>query len=109
MAEEIKPNTFPNAKKLNPLGHLPEYTKNPANFMTIQKALLDTTFCGTTHSDPSQMFECKACQEKTQERRKLMSQFGFRNAGEYMEWRRIQEFLQKPEIREKYKLDKYND
>lgn len=83
----------------NPLGHLPEYTKDPKNYETIQKALLDSTFCGTTHSDPAQMFECLGCQTKALERRELMKKFGFRNAGEYLEWKKIH-----TEIKTRYPL-----
>lgn len=95
---------FPNYKKLNPLGHLPKFTKDPKNFDTIQKALYETVGCPKGHSEPAQMFDCKACQQKTLERRSLMKKFGFRSAAEYMQWRKIMEVVQK-----RVHLAKYNE
>jgi hypothetical protein len=44
---------------------------------------------------PAQMFDCKKCQQKALERRELMKKFGFRNAGEYLEWQRTHEEIKK--------------
>lgn len=92
---EITPETFPNYKSLNKVGHLPDFVKDPANYEKIERALLDTRFCGKTHSDPSQMFECKGCQNKTLERRELMEKFGFRDASDYLNWKKIHEEIRK--------------
>lgn len=84
-----------NVKNLNPLGHLPDYVKDPANYETIERALLDTRFCGKTHSEPAQMFDCPKCQEKTIERRALMKKFGFKSAGDYLNWKKIHEEIRR--------------
>ena len=101
---KIQAKKFPNYKKLNPLGHLPSFVKDHNNFDTIQKALYETVGCAKGHSEPSQMFDCGECQVKTLERRALMKKFGFRNAGEYMEWRKIMHTVKK-----RIHFAKYND
>lgn len=77
------------AKKLvNPLDSLPNFTKDPKNFMKIERALLETLTCGKSHADPSEMALCKKCTENMLERRKLMGRFGFRSIEQYMAWKK---------------------
>lgn len=87
----------------NPLDGLPEWVKHPKNYEKIQRALLDTLSCGKVHSDPSQVFHCKKCSENMAERRKLMQKFGFKNAAQYMAWRKTHE-----EIKNRVPLEMYN-
>lgn len=94
---------LPGLASLNPLGHLPEFTKDPKNYMTIERALLDTLSCKKTHSDPIAMMDCKTCQNNTLERRALMKKFGFRSPAEYMKWKEMQN-----EIKKRMPLDMYN-
>lgn len=94
---------LPNYKSLNPLGHLPEYTKDPKNYITIERALLDTLACRKDHADPLEMMECKTCQNNALERRALMAKFGFRSPAEYMKWKELHN-----EIKKKVPLDMYN-
>ena len=75
----------------NPLvASLPDFVKNPANFQKIQRALLDT-FGGHSHSEIAQFAACKKCSEGMMERRMLLKKLGFKNAAQYMEWRKIHE------------------
>lgn len=73
--------------------NLPEYTKDPKNFKKIQRALLETLACGRIHSEPSEVFHCKKCNENVMERRKLMAKFGFKDAAQYMAWRKVHETI----------------
>lgn len=90
-------------KKVSPLQGLPEYLKDPKSYMPVQKALLDTLSCGKLHSDPSQVFHCAKCSENMVRRRELMRKFGFRNAAQYMAWKKTHE-----EIKNRMPLDMYN-
>jgi hypothetical protein len=90
-------------KKVNPLDGLPEWLKNPANYSTVQKALLETMVCGKLHSDPSQSLNCQKCTDNMLTRRKLMEKFGFRSPAQYMAWRKTNE-----EIKSRMPLDMYN-
>lgn len=84
---------FPKFNKANILDGLPDYVKDPANYMTIQKALLNTLSCGKSHSDPVKMAECKKCTENMLVRRQLLKRFGFKNSAQYMRWRRTHESI----------------
>ena len=101
------------AKKLpkytpNPhTAHLEDYVKDPKNYYKIQRALLETLACNTSHADPAEMFNCLNCKRNTLERRRLMDKFGFHNSAQYMAWRRIMETIINPP--EKKKLPKYDD
>lgn len=78
-------------KKVNPLDGLPEYLKDPKNYEKIQRSLLETLSCGKIHSDPSQSLTCSKCTENMMERRRLMEKFGFKDAAQYMAWRKTHE------------------
>jgi len=91
-------------KLLSPvLAGLPEYLKDPKNYIPVQKALLETMACKKLHGDPSEMFECKTCTDNMVKRRELMAKFGFKSPAQYMEWKRTHE-----EIKKRMPLDKYN-
>lgn len=106
-------DTKPDIKYANPtnplLDGLPEFLKEPKNYMKVQKALLDTLSCGKLHSDPLKMMECSKCTENMITRKKLMEKFGFGKEDDvltlkrYMEWKKIHE-----EIKRRMPLDKYN-
>lgn len=95
---------LPNYKTLNPLGHLPDYVKDPANYDKIQVALYEVMGCPKGHSEPAQAFDCKGCQQKALERRELMKKFGFRNAGEYLQWKKVMHQMER-----RVHLAKYNE
>ena len=85
------------------LDSLPDYVKDPRNFMKIQRALIETLACATSHSDPMEMAHCAKCSENMLERRELMKKFGFKSPAQYMAWRRAHEF-----IKERIPYDMYN-
>ena len=89
------------------LQQLPEFLKKPANFIPVQKKLLETLACKKTHSDPSEMFTCKTCAENMLKRRKLMKDLGFGDDDDtpkrYMLWKKTHE-----ELKARMPLDMYN-
>lgn len=85
------------------LAGLPEYLKDPKNYIKVQKALLETMSCSKSHSDPSEMFHCKQCTENMIKRRELMKKFGFKSPAQYLDWKKTHE-----EIKKRMPLDKYN-
>lgn len=88
---------------VNPrLASLPDFTRDPRNFYKIQKALLETLHCHTSHSDPAEVFKCKKCTENMMERRKLMEKFGFKSPDQYMEWRREHEAVKRVLTKDAY-------
>ena len=83
--------------KPNPLfAGLSDFTKAPANFNKIQRILIDTLASNHTHSEMTNWANCRACQDKTQERVMLMKKFGVTSAAIYLEWRKIMEMLLDP-------------
>lgn len=90
--------------KVNPmLARLPDYVKDPKNYLTIEKALLETLSCGKAHSDPIKMSECLQCTDNMKTRRELMRKFGFTSPAIYMAWKQIHQ-----EIKKRIPLEKYN-
>lgn len=90
-------------KKVNPLDGLPEWLKDPKNYLPVQKALLETLNCGKLHSDPSASLKCKKCGENMMTRRRLMEKFGFKNSAQYMAWKKTHN-----ELQNSMPLDMYN-
>lgn len=82
---------------------LPQYLKEPKNYLTVQKALLETLSCGKSHADPAEMLNCLKCGENMKKRRELMRKFGFKSPAQYMEWKKTHE-----EIKNRMPLDMYN-
>lgn len=89
------------------LANLPEFLKKPANYIPVQKKLLETMACSKSHSDPLQMFECKTCTDNMLKRRKLMKELGFGDdestPKRYMLWKKTHE-----ELKRRMPLDMYN-
>lgn len=78
--------------KVNPLlADLPEYLKNPANFMTVMKQILNTLAVSHSHSELEGYARCAECTRKMIERRKLLKKLGFKNARQFYAWRRVHE------------------
>lgn len=101
--KEAMKHAVPANKVVNPLDGLPEWLKHPKSYMPVQKELLETLSCGKLHSDPAQIMHCAKCTENMGKRRALMRKFGFKNAAQYMAWRKTHE-----EIKARVPLDKYN-
>jgi predicted RNA-binding Zn-ribbon protein involved in translation (DUF1610 family) len=100
---EITPETFPTLQKVNPLDGLPEYLKDPKNYMKVQKALLDTMRCPKAHGEVTDVFKCPKCTENMLVRKELMRKFGFKSPNQYMAWKKTHE-----DIKRSVPLDKYN-
>lgn len=81
------------------LAGLSDYLKNPANFETIQKQILETFISTCSHSNPVEWAECPKCTDKMLDRRKLLKKLGFKNAGQYMAWKQVH-----TTIKERYPL-----
>lgn len=102
MSKDIKPDSFPNYKQTKDYVY-PEHLKDPRNYNTIQRSLLETLICPKSHSDPSEMFNCKTCSENVLKRRQLMKKLGFTSPEHYLEWKKRHEGIKK-----RMPLDMYN-
>ena len=81
---------FPNAKKQNPLLRtIPDYVKDPKNYNTIQKQLLEVLASPHSHSELYQSAQCFDCQQKMKERKRVMMKFGFNTPAIYYEWHKV--------------------
>jgi len=100
MSVELKP-------KLHPLlASLPDHLKDPANFEKVQLAIINTFRSTCGHGEVLEWAECPKCSEKMLERRALLRKLGFKNAAQYMAWRKVHEEIRG--ITERYALPKYN-
>lgn len=81
-------------QKTNPLiASLSDYLKNPANYETVQKQILDTFISTCSHGELLEWAACKKCTSKMLERRKILKKLGFKNPSQYMAWRKIHETI----------------
>ena len=85
------------------LKDLPDWVKDHANYMKIERALLDTlTGCRKAHSEVTDISKCKKCTENMLVRRKLMETFGFKSPGVYYAWKKTHHKITKLVPLQKY-------
>ena len=96
---DSKPNIEIKSKVSPLLESLPDYLKEPANYYKVQKAIVDSVQTTCNHGDVLEMAECKKCTDMMLKRRKLMRELGFKNAGQYLAWKKVHE-----EIKAQYPL-----
>lgn len=77
------------------LASLPDYLKNPANYLEVQKKILKTVYSNCGHSELLDWSKCSKCTNKMLERRKLLKKLGFKHPAQYMLWRRVHEEIKK--------------
>jgi len=91
-SKKINKDTFPNQKLVvtHPLiAMLPDYLKDPANFKEIEKLILNTFISKCDHSDMLEWSKCSECTDKMLQRRLILKRLGFKNARQYMLWKKI--------------------
>lgn len=79
--ETSKPHTI--------LDGLPDSLKDPARFKDVEKQLMLVSLTSHKHKTASSYVKCEECQVKYKERKQLMKDLGFKNTGQYMEWKKI--------------------
>ena len=87
--EDITPSTFPKYRPDHLTKSLPVFVKDPANYNTIQRQLLETLASRHSHSDMETWSKCIECQLKVKEHGALMRKFGFKNKETYYAWKKI--------------------
>lgn len=104
---EINKDTFPKYKP-NPLfKDLPQGLKDPQNYIKIEKAVMDTMICPTSHADLMEMTQCSTCTSNMRERRHLLKNLGFKSPRQYYAWKKVMMVMMDPSL--KVKLPKYNE
>ena len=82
---------------------LPEYLKDPKNYMKVQRAILDTLAGKCSHGEVIEWAACPKCQRRFAERSQIIRKLGFRSMSQYMAWQKTHQ-----EIKTRMPLDKYN-
>jgi len=78
---------------------LPDFLKDPANFLKVQQAIYKTIATKHSHGDVFEYAKCSACSRKMLERRHLLKSLGFKNPAQYMQWQKTH-----AEIRKRFPL-----
>jgi hypothetical protein len=99
----ITRDTFEKPKPHPLIASLPDYLKDRANYEKIEKAILDAGATKHSHGEMVDWAGCKACQAKQIDRLRMMKKLGFKNAAQYMTWKKIHQ-----EIKARVPLPKYN-
>jgi hypothetical protein len=87
------PKQVPLSKGQLLLQGLPDYLKDPANYMKIQKAILDAGATKHSHSEMILWAECKSCQKKQWDRKETMHHLGFKSGAQYLAWKKIMDTM----------------
>lgn len=88
---------------------LPVYLKDPANYEKIEMAIYDSMALGgkpCSHSEMLNFGTCKKCDRRLWARREMMRKLGFRDAAQYMEWKKV--IHEMKGLTKKVALPKYN-
>lgn len=83
--KKLKPN--PIFKGLSPR------LKNPDNFVKIEKELIDCLKSDHKHRIIKAYVSCAWCQKKLQLKQQRMLAMGFKDYGQYVEWRRVMQII----------------
>jgi len=84
---KLKPKTHPL------IASLPDFLKDPKNFIPIQRKILKTLETKCSHSDVLEFAKCPVCTENMLKRRKILRDLGFKNPAQYFAWRRVHESI----------------
>lgn len=90
---DIKPDTFPKAKLHPLLAQLPDHLKDPANYEKVQKTILQSFMGKHSHGEVLEWATCKDCQKLFATRRTVLKKLGFKNAAQYMAWKKVHEVI----------------
>lgn len=101
--KEIKPDTFPKHAPNPLLAGLSDYLKDPANYESVQRQLLEALASPHSHSDILEWGKCAECGPKIKAHRETMKKLGFKSSAQYMAWKRVHET-----IKGRIPLPKYN-
>lgn len=102
---DVNPETFPMYSRVPPLlASLPKHLKDPKNYAKVQKAVTQALQGKCSHGEITEWAACTDCQARFQQSRKVLKKLGFKNAGQYMAWKKVHETIKK-----RVPFAKYND
>ena len=86
---------------------LPAHLKDHNNYHKIQKLILDAGASKHSHSDILAWSECSECQARDQSRVSAIRKLGFKNAAQYMAWKKVMDTIMGI-VTKRDPLQKYN-
>lgn len=81
------------ATKPNILEGLPDYLKDPKRFKRIEKRLADILVSDHKHKAIKTFVKCPECAQRRADRAKLMTKIGFKNVGQYLQWKKVMDII----------------
>jgi hypothetical protein len=72
---------------------LPVHLKDPANYQKTEDDLKNILKTDHIHKTASSYVKCNECQEKLENKKKLMKKLGFKSFKQYLEWRKIMDII----------------
>ncbi len=70
-----------------------EDLKDPKCFKDIEKKLIMVVFSDHKHKTVKSYVGCKRCRAKLEKKTKMIKDFGFKDYGQYSEWRRVMSII----------------
>jgi hypothetical protein len=75
------------------IAQIPEHLKNPANYLKMQAAILETLATTHSHGEVVDWAKCVACQKRFREHGEFIKKLGFRTPRHYFAWKKIMETI----------------
>ena len=85
---------------------MPGYLKDPTNYETIQRTLLETLASRHSHGEMQTWANCINCQKKMMDHKVAMKKLGFTSGAQYMMWKKVMDIIIN---KKRDELPKYND
>jgi len=91
--KKVDPKTFPKYTPNPIFKGLPAMLKDPANYETVQRRLLETLASTHSHSDVEEWAKCVDCMVRVEAHKLEMRRLGFKSPEQYMAWKKVMHVL----------------
>ena len=89
----MKKELWPELKANPTLEGIPDELKDPARVKEVERAIHDAGVTFHKHRKPSEWMKCEHCQKKLQARKDKLKELGFKDYGQFLMWRKIQDII----------------
>lgn len=80
--------------KVNPIFEgLSDELKDPKNFLTIERKIVNTMKSDHTHTNLKAFMKCKRCQAKVKKKTEMILELGFKDFIQYQNWKKVMGYI----------------
>jgi len=89
----MKKELWPELKENPSLAGLPDELKDPSCVKRVEREIQNASATGHKHRKPSEWLKCEHCQKKSKARKDKLRELGFKDYGQFLLWRKIQDII----------------